>query len=160
MKRILLTMALAALAAAPLTAAEPTAPMSCCRNGGVERAVANVDNGVRITMTAKDPKTVAALHETSASCCKGCPMAAEGVTRTVENTASGVVITATAKDAELVKKLQALAASMSAAGDAKGCCRGKGDAKASGACPHAGADATSPGAAGKCPYAGGDAKQS
>jgi hypothetical protein len=153
MKRFFLMMVLAALVATPLLAADAAGSMACCKNAGVERTVTNLDNGVRMTMTAKDPKAVAMIQEMSASCskdkpcCKDCPMAAEGVTRTVEKTGAGVVITATATNPDLVKKLQAHAATMAAGGDMKGCCKGKGDAKASGA-------------AGVCPHAKGDAKQS
>jgi len=144
MKRLVLLMALAALVAAPLLAADAATPMACCsKAAGFERTVTNLDNGVKVTMTAKDPKAVAALQEMSASCsngkacCKDCPMDAEGVTRTVEKTASGVVVTATATNAELVKRLQTHAAAMSARSEANGCCKGKGGAHASGTCPHA-----------------------
>ena len=154
MKRFQLVIAMAALAAAPLMAADAAAPMACCKAAGVERTVTNLDNGVRVTMTAEDPKTIAMVQEMSAGCCskdkpccKDCPMAAEGVTRTVEKTASGVVVTATAANPELVKKLQAHAAAMGAAGDMKDCCKGK-------------AGANNAGMDGKCPHAKGDAKQS
>ena len=151
MKRFLLLIVLVVLTAAPLMAADAAGPMACCRAAGVERTVANLDNGVRVTMTAKDAKVVAMIQEMSATCskdtpcCKDCPMAAEGVTRTVEKTESGIVVTATATSPDLVKKLQAHAATMAAGGEMKGCC--KGGAKASGV-------------GGKCPYAKGDAKQS
>jgi len=151
MKRFFVLFALTLLAVAPLTAADAAGPMACCKGAGVERTVTNLENGVKVTMTAKDPKAAAMIQEMSASCakgtpcCKDCPMAAEGVTRTVEKTESGVVITATATNPDLVKKLQAHAV-MAAGGEMKGCCKGKTDAKS--------------GAAGKCPYAKADAKQS
>jgi len=82
------------------------------------------------------------IQETAASCskdktcCKDCPMAAEGVTRTVENTDKGVVITATSADAAMVKKLQESAAAC-CSGKMKGCCKGGTHAKGAGHdCPH------------------------
>ncbi len=160
MKRVPLTV-LAVLAAAPLLAADSAAPMSCCKNAGVERTVVNLDNGVRVTMTAKDPKAVAAIQEKSATCCKDCPMTAEGVTRTVEKTAAGVVITATAANPELVKKLQAHAAADAAGGEGAGHCKGGAEksSAAAGKCPYSGAEAKAQAPAGKCPYAGDSAKQ-
>lgn len=153
MKRFLLVIALAVLATAPVMAADAAAPMACCRAVGVERTVTNLDNGVKVTMTAKDPKAVAIIQEMSAACskdkpcCKDCPLASEGVTRTVEKTNSGVVVTATATNPELVKKLQAHAAALAAGGEMTGCCKGN-------------ADAHDAGMGGKCPYAKGGAKQS
>ncbi len=144
MRRFLFVLALALAAAAPLLAADAATPMSCCGGAGVERSVTNIDNGVKVTLTAKDPKVVAQVQEMAAACpkdkpcCKDCPMAAEGVTRAVAKTDSGVVITATSADPELVKKLQAHAASMAAGGDGKACCKGGAkDAGMAGKCPHA-----------------------
>ena len=68
MKRFLLVIALAVLATAPVMAADAAAPMACCRAVGVERTVTNLDNGVKVTMTAKDPKAVAIIQEMSAAC--------------------------------------------------------------------------------------------
>ncbi|MBZ5586942.1 MAG: hypothetical protein LAO05_00075 [Acidobacteriia bacterium] len=142
MRRFFLLIALAALVATPLMAADAAAPMACCKAAGVEHTVTNLDNGVKVMMTAKDPKAVAMIQEMSATCCKDCPMGAEGVTRTVEKTSAGVTITATAANPELVKKLQAHAAMMTTGGEMKGCCKGKGDAKAiGGKCSHATSDA-------------------
>jgi len=147
MRRFVLFLALAVLAAAPLMAADtaPTTPAMCCRGAGAERAVANLDNGVKITMTAKDAAAVAKIQEAAAACakdtpcCKECPMAAEGVTRTVEKTETGVVITATSKDPATVKKLQEAVAAC-ASGAMKGCCKKGAGAKAmAGKCPHAAA---------------------
>jgi TusA-related sulfurtransferase len=140
MKRLFLLFALAALLATPLIAADAAKPMACCaKAAGVEHTVANLDNGVKITITAKDAKAVAMIQDMAASCCKDkecckdCPMMAKGVTRTVEKTASGVVITATASDPALVKKLQEYAAACTS-GAMKGCCKGK--ASHAGACLH------------------------
>ena len=133
MKRMVLLVALIALLAVPLVvmAANAAKQMSCCgKAAGVERTVANLDNGVKITLTAKDAKAVTMIQEMAASCgqdkgcCKDCPMMAEGVTRTVEKTADGVAITATATDAKLVKAMQEHAANCGNA-SMKGCCRGK-----------------------------------
>ena len=150
MKRFLLVIALAVLATAPVMAADAAAPMACCRAVGVERTVTNLDNGVKVTMTAKDPKAVAIIQEMSAACskdkpcCKDCPLASEGVTRTVEKTDTGVVITATATDAATVKALQEHAATMWEK-----------------ACPHrAGMNGAKGNAmGGKCPYAKGSTAQ-
>ncbi|HUK14222.1 MAG TPA: hypothetical protein VLW17_13045 [Thermoanaerobaculaceae bacterium] len=135
MKRIFLTVVLAALAAGVIVAATGAdAPKAgCCAKGaGVTRTVANLDNGVRITISGADAKTAAMLQEMAASCtkdqacCKDCPLLADGVTRTVERTANGVVITATATDAKLVKALQEHGGKSCAAAGAAGCCgRGK-----------------------------------
>lgn len=151
MKRVAIFAVLVALAALPLLAGDTAAKdSSCCMKGaGIERAVVNIDNGVKITVTAKDATAIAAVQEKTAACskggCKDCPMHAEGVTRTVEKTASGVIITATASTPELVKKLQDHSAHMASAGcehkagSAACCAKGKG-AKA-GCCAH-GAAAT------------------
>lgn len=103
-----------ALAGCPKAAA---AKASCpAAMEGVERSVANLDNGVRVTMSASDPKVIAALQKNVATGpadgCQTCPMHAEGVTRTVENTASGVVVTATSANGDVVKSLQAHGASL------------------------------------------------
>lgn len=133
MKRIFLTVVLAAFAAGVIVAADnvATPKAGCCAKGSsVTRSVANLDNGVRITVNAANAKAVAMIQEMTAACtkddacCKDCPMMAEGVTRTVEKTPTGVVITATASDAKLVKALQEHTAKVCAAAGA-GCC-GKG----------------------------------
>lgn len=150
MRRLILSLALAALVAVPLVAATlmasdaPAKPMACCgKAAGVQRSVANIDNGVKITVTAADAKAVTMIQEMAASCakdaaaCKDCPMATEGVTRAVEKTDKGVVITVTSADATMVKKVQAHAATCAGGGMA-GCCGGKAGAKGAGmACPHA-----------------------
>ena len=147
MKRILpLTVVLAALAAGVILAADTsTAPKAgCCAKGSsVTRSVANLDNGVRITVNAANAKAVAMIQEMTVACskddacCKDCPMMAEGVTRTVEKTPTGVVITATATDARLVKALQEHTGKVCAAAGS-GCCSK--DKMSHGACAHASAE--------------------
>jgi TusA-related sulfurtransferase len=118
MKRIATLAVLCALAALPLLAADtPASPSAACclKNAGAQRAVTKLDNGVKITITGADPKSVALIQEETAACpkpgcSKDCPMQAKGVTRTVEKTDTGVVITATTTDPEMVKKLQEHAA--------------------------------------------------
>lgn len=114
MKRFVLALTLAALAVGPAVA-ENHGKGCCTGMEGVTKQVTNLDNGVKVTLSAKDPKTVAKLQEHltgehGTSCGKDCPMHLEGVTRNVEKTADGVVITATATDAAVVKRLQEHAA--------------------------------------------------
>jgi hypothetical protein len=120
-KRMLVGLGLAALIAVPLLAGPngPAMGAGCCMSQtGVERTVTNLANGVRITLTATDPKVVETLQARTETCpkdgCADCPMHAEGVTRSVEKTANGVVITATSSDPAQVAKLQKHAASMTA----------------------------------------------
>jgi hypothetical protein len=128
MKRFISLCGLVALLALPAFAGDGTAMGCCAKQTGVQRSVANLDNGVRITMTSTDAKTVAMLQENSAKAdaegCANCPLRAQGVTRTVEKTADGIVVTATTSDPALLAKLQQHAAMMSTAS----CC-GKGQAK-------------------------------
>ena len=149
MKRFLLLFVLAALIATPVA-------LACGKDGamkasmghecpaamkGVERTVTNLDNGVRIEMTASDPKLVETLQthvaaEAKEGCSKDCPMANAAWDRKVENTAKGVVVTLTAKSKDDVTKLQTAVAEMG-----KGGCMKGGEAGAD--CPHkAGAKAT------------------
>ncbi|MFN3414065.1 MAG: hypothetical protein ACK42L_08415 [Thermoanaerobaculum sp.] len=122
-------------AAAPLWAGG-----ACCsKDQLVTKQVANLPNGVKITLTASDPKVVAQLQSKTEGCgkegCKTCPMHAEGVTRTVEKIANGVVITATSADAQLVAALQKHASGMTAGCNksaGKASCCSKGEAKGSG----------------------------
>ncbi|MFZ5785887.1 MAG: hypothetical protein ACOY3Y_05555 [Acidobacteriota bacterium] len=149
MKRLTVLAVTMVLAALPLASdnalagcAKAAAAKASCPAAmeGVERSVANLENGVRVTMNANDAKAIAALQERVAAGpaeeCRACPMHAEGVTRTVEKTASGVVVTATSANADTVKSLQAHAASMtsgSGCGGAKAasCCgKNKGQAPA------------------------------
>ncbi len=145
MKRFIVLCGALALLALPTFAADGKAMGCCGKQAGIERSVANVENGVRITMTATDAKAIAMLQERSATMdkdgCADCPMHAQGVTRTVEKTANGIVITATTTDAALVAKLQQHAVTMgTAACGAKaagktGCCAGKATGAAAG-CAH------------------------
>ncbi len=158
MKRFVLMIALAALAAAPLMAADAAKPaaMCCLKDAGAQRTVTNLDNGVKIEIASADPKIVALIQDETATCPKpgcsqSCQMQAKGVTRTVEKTSKGVVITATSSDSAQVKALQEHAATQwdkpcpHKAG--KACSKGKGEAHGSET-------------GGKCPYAKGGAAQS
>ena len=84
---------------------------------GVEKAVKNADNGVEITMTAKDKETAAKIqkmaaeqHADKAGMKKDCPCHAGGAEVKTENTEYGVKVTITGKTPESVKKIQAAAA--------------------------------------------------
>jgi|GEM_PF-3205224 TusA-related sulfurtransferase len=115
------------------TAGDTPAKGCCMAQGDVQREVATIEGGVRITLTAKDPATVAKLQANASACpregCQNCPMHAEGVTRTVEKTETGVVITATATDPSLVAALQqhatATGCRREAAGTQRPCCKAK-----------------------------------
>ncbi len=149
MRRLLLLSVLVALIATP-------AALACEKHGamaasmghecpaamkGVERTVTNLDNGVRIEMTASDPKLVETLQthvaaETKEGCSKDCPMANAAWNRVVQKTDKGVVVTLTANSKEEIEKLQTAVATMG-----KGGCMKGGEAGAG--CPHkAGAKAT------------------
>ena len=148
MKRITTLAVLCAMAALPLLAADtPAKPSAACclKSAGAQRTVANLDNGVKVTITGADPKLATMIQEETATCpkpgcSKDCPMQAKGVTRTVEKTDTGVVITATASDPEMVKRLQEHAA-----------------AQWDKDCPHKAGKACAKGQvnAPKCPYAKG-----
>ena len=80
---------------------------------GVEKTSKNIDNGVEITMTAKDKETaakvqklVAERHSDKSQMNKDCACAMEGAETKVENTADGVKITITGKTPEAAKKIQ------------------------------------------------------
>lgn len=157
MKKIAILFAAACLLALPILAdcgkdhaaacAKGHAGAGCCaKQEGVQRTAANLDNGVRITITASDPKAVEMIQAHAGMAgqdgCGECPMKAEGVTRSVEKIATGVVITATAANAETVKALQTHAAKMAAGGCQKqaghaGCQRKADKAK----CAHGEAEA-------------------
>ncbi len=149
MKRFLLLTALIAAIATPVA-------LSCPKDGamgasmghdcpaamkGVERTVTNLEDGVRIEMTASDPKLVETLQthvaaETKEGCSKDCPMANKAWSRVVQNTDKGVVVILTANTKDEVAKLQTAVAAMG-----KGGCMKGGEAGAG--CPHkAGAKAT------------------
>ena len=142
MKKILVLCGVVALVALSATAGDGKAMGCCATQDAVTRSVANIDNGVKMTMTSNDAKVVAMMQDKAPTCtqgaCEGCPMHAEGVTRTVENTADGIVVTATAADAALVAKLQAHAAKGAAScakSETKAACCAKGKTKAAG-CAH------------------------
>lgn len=153
MKRLVSMLAVFALAiSAPALACGKDKAMADCPMGmkGVEKSVANIDNGVKITLTAKDAEQVKAMQAKFADTTKhegcACPMCAEGVKRQVENTANGVILTVTTTDKDQLAKIQAFAAN---AGKGE-CMRHKGEhaahgdhaAKGAGDCPHAKADRT------------------
>ena len=142
MKKILVLFGGAALLALSVAAGDGKAMGCCAKQGAVTRSVANIENGVKVTMTSPDAKMVAMMHDKAPACtkgdCDGCPMHAEGVTRSVENTADGIVVTATATDPTLIAKLQAHAAKDAAScakSDAKAACCAKGKTEAAG-CAH------------------------
>ncbi len=88
---------------------------------GVERSAANLDNGVKITLTAKDAESAKTLQTALAAEMKDdtgcqCPMHEKGVSKSVENTEKGVILTLTSADKEQVKSLQAYATKMCAGG--------------------------------------------
>lgn len=82
----------------------------CGTNQALARQIENLPNGVKITLTSKDPKVVADVQSKADAWtkegCKDCPMHAQGVTRVVEKISNGVVVTTTAKDPQLVKAVQ------------------------------------------------------
>jgi hypothetical protein len=108
MKRFFAVLALVTLVAMPALAEDHA---GCMKSKGMQRTVANIDNGVTITMTCSDSKMVPEVQAKAAKGCGGeCPMAATGVTRTVANTPEGAVVTATSTDPAQVKALQEHAA--------------------------------------------------
>jgi hypothetical protein len=132
MKRFIVLCGVLALLALPAIAGDGKAMGCCGKQANVERSVTNTENGVRVTLTSADAKTVAMLQEKSAACdkagCGDCPMHAEGVNRTVDKTENGIVITATATDQAMIAKLQQHAATMGSAScgaksaNKAGCC--------------------------------------
>lgn len=100
---------------------------------GVERQATNLDNGVKIVMTAADGELAKTLQariagEMKEGGCEGCPMHAKGVDSKVENTEKGVVVVLTASDKDQVKALQTFAAKNCGSGHG-GCPHNKKDAK-------------------------------
>ena len=131
MKRFFVVLALVTLVAMPALAEDHA---GCMKSKGMQRTVANIDNGVTITMTCTDPKMVTEIQAKAAKGCAGeCPMAATGVTRTVKNTPEGAVVTATSTDPAQVKALQEHAAKGCTAEHAKAGC--KHDEAAKPGCP-------------------------
>jgi len=90
---------------------------------GAVTASRNLENGVEITITAKDAETVANIQELAvvhyspkAEKCHGCPTTVPGAETKAENIADGVKVTITGKTPEAVKRIQAASASEHAAG--------------------------------------------
>ena len=80
-----------------------------CKMDGVTKSVENLDNGVKVTLSAQDPKIVAMIQEKMGKCEKGeddCPLMAKEMDRRAEKTADGMVMTITSADSDVVKKLQ------------------------------------------------------
>lgn len=121
MKRLIALVAVFALAvsapalACGAKAASQMAAACPMKMKGVERAAQNLDNGVKITLTARDAEQVKALQASVAADVKGetgcgdCPMHAANIEKKVENTDSGVVVLLTSSQAEQVKSIQAYA---------------------------------------------------
>ncbi len=105
---------------------------------GIDAAVENLDNGVKMSFTSEDAETVAHIQEhmakkaesgrsdASEGCGGDCPCGWEGVTKSVENLDNGLSVTLTTEDAETVPKLQeAIAAKAAEEGEEGGCSHGK-----------------------------------
>ncbi len=129
MKKLLLFAAAIAVAATAFAGGKPCAGCPCGMEG-VTRSVENLDDGVRVTLVAKDPETAETVrkmmdsrHPGKCGCAKcACPMMSAGVDRKVEGTADGVVMTVTSQDPETVKKIQEhLSVEAAGAGPHKGC---------------------------------------
>ncbi len=128
MKNLLLVAAALVVAATAFAGEKPCAGCPCGMEG-VTRSVENLDDGARVTLTAKDPETAEKVqkmmderHPGKCNCAKcKCPMMLEGVERKVEATADGVVMTVTAQDPETVKKIQAHLTEFAGSGPHKGC---------------------------------------
>ncbi len=104
----------------------------CCKSmQDVTKTVANIDNGVTVTLVGKTPEAIKAIQEMTASCKEGCKCKMmEGVKRDVKNTPDGAVVTMTTENAKAVKKLQKNAAKCASGNckcghDKKGCCSGE-----------------------------------
>ncbi|GEM_PF-4037613 len=77
---------------------------------GITPMVTELDNGVRIVVTAASTESLAKVEKRMGHCAVSsgvgnCPIKGEGVKRTVERTDEGLVITATSDDAETVQKI-------------------------------------------------------
>lgn len=100
----------------------------CKMMNDVTKTVANIENGVTVTIVGKTPEAIKAIQEMTASCKEGCKCRMmEGVKRDVKNTADGAVVTMTTENARAVKKLQKNVAKCAAGNckcghDKKGCC--------------------------------------
>jgi TusA-related sulfurtransferase len=109
MKRLLLLVASMLTLAAVSFAGSPACGDCPCRMEGVTKNVENLEDGVKVTLSATDPKLVAMIQEKMVTCEAGrtdCPMMAKEMDRRVEKTADGMVMTITSTDKDLVKKLQ------------------------------------------------------
>lgn len=80
---------------------------------GVETVSKNIENGVEITMVAKDKGTAARIQKMApahyapgAKKCPGCPTAVPGAETKFENVENGVKVTVTGKTPETVKQIQ------------------------------------------------------
>jgi hypothetical protein len=130
MKKFLSVLVVAAIAASASVLACGEGAKIACPFGkvdGVEKAVNNLDNGVKIAWATKDAEMVKQLQTSvAAECegkCEGCSkgvMTATDVERKIENTDTGVVVILTSSNPEMVKKVQAFGASQK--GDCKGKC--------------------------------------
>lgn len=118
--------------------------MGCCMMvKGADVKVANIDNGVTVTVTSDQPETVKAIQEKAVECEKSCQKhgekaghgkekccSMEDVACKVAKIDNGVTITVTSDKADQVKAIQECAAKCSAT------CAEKKVEKPAG-CPHA-----------------------
>jgi len=121
MKKLLFVALMLTLAAASFASDKPCHGGCPCKMEGVTRSVENLGDGVKVTLSAKDPKLVAMIQEKVGKREEGdCPMMSENVNRSVETTSDGIVMTLTSGDAEMVKKLQSHAAAEAKGHDCAG----------------------------------------
>ncbi|MCM2266423.1 MAG: hypothetical protein NDI60_01465 [Elusimicrobiales bacterium] len=80
---------------------------------GAQTVSKNIDNGVEVTITAKDAETAAKIQELAvvhyspkAEKCPGCPTTVTGAKTQVANIEGGVKVTITGETPETVKKIQ------------------------------------------------------
>lgn len=80
---------------------------------GVETSSRNIDNGVEITMKAKDAETIAKVQELALvhynskdTMAKSCPGRVQGAEAKIENTADGVKVQITGKTAGIARRIQ------------------------------------------------------
>ena len=80
---------------------------------GVETASRNIENGVEISLKARDAETIAKVQELAAvhynakdTMAKGCPGRVEGAEAKIENTADGVKVLLTGRTPQAVKQIQ------------------------------------------------------
>jgi len=109
MKKLLLFVALMLTLATASFAGDTPCGACPCKMEGVTKSVENLDNGVKVTLSATDPKIVAMIQEKVGKCEAGesdCPMMTKEMDRKVEKTADGMVMTITSADKDMVQKLQ------------------------------------------------------